>query len=148
MKRLLGIDYGTNNIGVAVSVADYCQPLTIIPNKPDHPIQSLAIKKISEIVSKERVDGMVFGIPKVAGMVTPATSVIKDFAQEIRNHLLANYNLEPSIYFVDEAWTSKDSLEKAIASDVSMKRRRNDDAIAACEILKRFIDGEEFETLS
>lgn len=126
--RILGIDYGEKNIGIAIGVNDIVEPFGVF--KFD--IEKIIIK----IIEDERIDVVVLGLPFLKGLPSKASQKAKAFGDALKEKLPQNTKL----FYVDEFGTTKESSDVAIASGVSQKRRKVDDAIAACQIIKRFIE--------
>ncbi|OGC47842.1 hypothetical protein A2713_01285 [candidate division WWE3 bacterium RIFCSPHIGHO2_01_FULL_35_17] len=125
--RILGIDYGEKKVGVAIGVNDIVSPYGVI---------QFDIKKaILKIIEDERIEMVVVGLPLISGKPTKSSEKAKAFGGALKKKLPKNIKL----IYVDEFGTTKQSNEIAIASGVSKKRRKEDDAIAACQIIKRFI---------
>ena len=127
--RILGIDYGEKNVGVALGVNDIVSPFGIL--------QSDIQNSILKIINDERIEIVVIGLPYISGVPTKASVKIKAFGDFLKSKLPENIKL----VYVDEFGTTNESSEIAVASGVSMKRRKVDDSIAACQIIKRFIEG-------
>ena len=131
--RALGIDYGKKKIGLALSSGGIVSPLPVLDNRFGHKIGEVAIRQIAEIVRDERVSVIVVGIPMMNGVEDGIASEIRIFTHKLRKQIPSNIDVK----FVDESYTSKMAGTKAVEFDISKKRRKNDHAIAACEILKR-----------
>lgn len=119
---ILAIDYGTKNVGLAISRGTLAEPLTIISN--DHEL----ITKIKEIVEAEGIELLLVGLP--AGRLV---SEIKKFAQELGRDL----NLP--IEFADEKYSSVEATLK-LQSSGKMRPGELIDAKAAAVFLQEYID--------
>ncbi|PIR42613.1 Holliday junction resolvase RuvX [candidate division WWE3 bacterium CG_4_9_14_0_2_um_filter_35_11] len=126
--RILGIDYGEKNIGIAIGVNDIVEPFGVFKFDIE--------KSILKIVEDERIDAVVIGLPFIKGESTKASPKAKAFGDALKEKLPNKVNL----FYVDEFGTTNESNDIALASGVSQKRRKVDDAIAACQIIKRFIE--------
>lgn len=83
--RLLGIDYGTKKIGVAMGDTESCiaTPWVIIENKG----HGEAIKQIKLICEREMVDRVVIGIPKALRDTSAENEQVRSirrFADDLR----------------------------------------------------------------
>ena len=116
-KTLLGFDYGTKRIGVAVgqSLTRSASPLTTltaINNKPDW-------DAISRLIREWRPDALVLGLPlnddDSANDMTRA-------AQRFGNQLQGRYNLP--VYTVNERLSSVEA-EHILTQTAPKKRQRN-----------------------
>lgn len=122
--RILGIDYGLRKIGLAISVGELAEPLSVVSNK-----QSI-INKISKICQKHEVEKIIIGLPE--GKIVEK---VKEFGQKV-----AELTGLPVIY-QDESLTSKEAVAKMIEAGKKRKaRQRFEDAIAAAIILQSYID--------
>jgi putative pre-16S rRNA nuclease len=137
MARLLGIDFGTKRVGLAVT-----DPLKIIAT----PIKTVSRDSIMEFlnnyVKTEEVEGIVIGWPKdLMNRDTHATAHVERFIRELNEKL-------PSIpvFKHDERFTSKMALSAMIAGGMKKKERRNKeniDKISACIILQSYLEQKE-----
>ncbi|HEY5037029.1 MAG TPA: Holliday junction resolvase RuvX [Chthoniobacterales bacterium] len=83
MKRILGIDYGTARIGLALS--DELQMLA-------HPAETIVCAKtpkpaarIAEVVREKNVERIIVGLPRnMDGTLGPSAEAAKDFAEKLR----------------------------------------------------------------
>ncbi|MCB4792845.1 MAG: Holliday junction resolvase RuvX [Elusimicrobia bacterium] len=133
--RLLGIDYGTKRIGLALSdpLGITVQPLLVISRK------SLKddIEKIKDIVLNKEVDKIILGLPMNMND-TPGIlcKEIKDFANRL------SQEIKIAVEFCDERLTSHEAdniliNEAKLSND---KRKQIKDKIAACIILQTYLD--------
>jgi putative Holliday junction resolvase len=125
----LGMDYGESNIGVALGNNGLVTPLKIISNKN----QDTALYEIGKIVVDNKVGKIVLGLPlSPDGKETKQSLKIRKFAK-----ILKTATKRP-VVFQNERDTSLDALEEAISLDISKKKRRTNDHLAAALILKRY----------
>ena len=126
-KTLLGIDYGTKRIGLAIKEKD---SLVASPFKIIHKINEL-----DDIVKSKQIDSFVIGMPfETSGNMGKTAQQVQLFS----NRLKEKFNLP--IYFTDERYTSQNAKEKLNALCVSTKRQKDIlDNYAAIEIIKRFL---------
>lgn len=133
MGRIIGIDYGTKNCGIAVT-----DPLQIIVN-PLRAIHSSDLKEFLETyIEKEEVVKIVIGEP------THADGSHPDFFSEIvglKRHLRKQY---PTIKIIlyDEALTSQEAKKLLAQSELNKKKRREKgriDIMSAVLILQYYL---------
>ncbi|NCN82625.1 MAG: Holliday junction resolvase RuvX [Candidatus Pacebacteria bacterium] len=122
MTKVLGIDFGTKRIGLALSFASLAEPLTIVEN------DATVFANIQQIITKEKVGQLVCGISE--GEMAVKT---KQFATE-----LALFTKLP-IEYVDETLSSQ-----VVRAKTQTKRSSNShkpvDHFAAAEILQEWLD--------
>jgi len=134
MGRIVGIDYGTKRVGLAVT-----DPLKIISS----PLETIHSKDVIEFLKKydatEEIELFAVGMPKnTDNKPTDATPHVKVFVK----HLRKAFPNKP-IRLVDERFTSKMALDTMIAGGSTKKDRRekgNIDKISAAIILQSYMD--------
>ena len=128
---VLGIDYGTTNIGLALGGHGICTPLKVLNAKE---LQS-AIKEINKVVYENKIKTVVLGLPLTAdGKETRKSLEVRRFAKQLR------ISLKLPIEFVNEILTTRESLERSIDLGFSEKSRRKIDHLSAAIILKNYFD--------
>jgi putative Holliday junction resolvase len=126
---VLGIDYGSTNIGLAFGRAKTTSPLKIISAKD----QRNAIGEIARVVLGNKVSKLVMGLPLDSeGKETSQARKTRKFAKLLKIHL------KKPIVFVNEFDTSNEAMQGAIKSGISRKRRKTNDHLSAALILKRY----------
>ncbi|HSX39833.1 MAG TPA: Holliday junction resolvase RuvX [Candidatus Saccharimonadales bacterium] len=129
--KLLGIDYGDTNIGLAFGASGLASPLKTVSGKNPQ----TAIHEIAALAINNKVTKLVFGIALTHdGKETPQSIKTRQFAK-----LLKVYLKLPAV-FVDEAHTSMEAQNLMISTGFSKKDRRHGDQYAATLIIKRFYD--------
>lgn len=131
--KSIGIDYGSKYIGLALGSGNIVAPIDILENRFGHKLQELAILKISKIIRDEKIELVVIGMPVSKGTESNIARDIRVFVHKLKKVIPSNID----IVFVDESYTSKIATSNAIKFDIPKKKRKDDHAIAACEILKR-----------
>ena len=134
MGRIIGIDYGTKRVGVAVT-----DPLKIIAS----PLDTIHSKDIIDYLKKydasEAIEIFAIGMPKnIDNQPTNATPHVKVFVK----HLRKAFPNTP-IHLIDERFTSKMALDTMIMGGTKKKDRKkkgNIDKISAAIILQSFMD--------
>lgn len=128
-EKLLGVDYGETNTGLAFGRAGLASPLEVLNSKDTHTL----VTKINKIVAQNRIDKIVIGLPlNVDGKETKQSLKVRQFAKSLK----ARSN--KSVEFVSEYGTTRTSVQNAIKAGISQKRRRSDDHFSAALILKRY----------
>lgn len=130
-RRILGIDYGTVRVGLALSdeLRMLATPLEVVPREKvaTHLPVLLREKSITEIV---------VGLPRnMDGSYGPKTQEVRQFVQSL------NLPEEIKVIFWDERLTSKSVERMLIEADLSRKRRKEVvDKLAAQQILQSYLD--------
>jgi len=122
--RLLGIDYGSKKIGLAISdsTGRFARPLEVVSN------DSHTITKILEIITEQEVEKIVIGKSlNYRGQGNPILVKSQAFGEE-----LAKASALP-VFYENETLSSKEA-ERIVGRD------KNYDARAAALILTSFID--------
>jgi len=132
--RILGIDYGSKRIGIAISdpLKILAQGLGVVPNSPAAP------SEIAEIVSRYGVNLIVVGMPlTLKGEVGHAGSGVRAFM----DHLSKATGVE--VVEWDERFTSRTAHDTLLEMGVKKKRRASKeiiDTMAAALILQGYLD--------
>lgn len=129
----MGIDYGTRKTGISAT-----DPLQIIVNGletvPTDKLQDF----LTDYLTREEVDKIVFGLPRHAdGNPTYLTPIVENFAKKIKSQFP-----EIEIDFQDESFTSKQAKEILLQSGANKKKRRDKtqvDKISAVLILQSYL---------
>jgi len=134
MGRILGIDYGSKRIGLAVTdpLQIFASPLiTVNPVEFDN--------YIKDYLKTNEVDAFVIGYP-VQMNNQPSTSVV--YINPFIKKLKRTYP-EKHIYLADERFTSQMAFRTMIDGGVKKKDRKDKsmvDKISAAIILQSFLD--------
>ena len=137
MPRILGIDFGTRRIGLALSdpTATIAQPLPTLTRRAGKrpPVQAVA-----DLVREQEVSEIVIGLPlALSGEETDWTAEVRDFGAKLAQRSGV------SVSFLDERMTSVQA-EKTVRS-LGLKRSEREqksrvDAAAALLILQAWLD--------
>jgi putative Holliday junction resolvase len=134
MGRIIGIDYGTKRIGIAVTdpMQVIASPLTTVAN-------ILFDDFIDNYTKKENVEAFVVGYPKQMNN-TPSKSVqhLEPFVKKLKKKFP-----EKKIMFVDERFTSVMAMKSIIDGGVKKSARQNKsitDKVSAALILQSYLD--------
>lgn len=133
--RIMGIDLGDKNIGIAVSDELGWTAQGIDTIKRQGSIKN-DLDIIKEIVQKYEVRKIVVGLPRnMDGSTGPQGQKALDFAKKIRN------DLDLPVETWDERLSTVAAERMLISADVSRaKRRKVIDKIAASVILQGYLD--------
>lgn len=134
---LLGLDYGTKNLGVAVSNGEQtiAAPVETWPMKN----ASQNLKHLRELISDYRAVGIVIGLPiRTNGEEGTAAAAVREFGNWVAEQT------QLPVIFVDERYSSAEA-ELLIWSrgENPSKRKRPLDSLAAKIILQTYLDAPE-----
>jgi putative holliday junction resolvase len=136
-KRLLGIDFGSKRIGLALS-----DPTgTIATGYMTIQNDKSSCDRIAEIVDEKEVITIVIGLPiSLKGGESQKTKEVRSFSSKLQQHVTV------PVVFQDERFTSREAMATMIAMNTTQKQRRQKakiDEIAAAIILQAYLDGEK-----
>ncbi len=131
MGRLLGLDYGTKRVGVAISDSSQliASPYAVID-------AASAISALEEILATEEVDALVVGLPlSLSGEEGASAAAARAFGRELAE------STGLAVSFVDERFTTKVAEDALIAGGVRRAKRRDiRDKMAAAVMLQGHLD--------
>jgi putative holliday junction resolvase len=134
MGRIIGIDYGTKRIGLAVT-----DPLQIFASPLDTVRPAEFYSFIDNYLKNEVIDSFVIGYPvQMNNKPSESVNQINPFIKKLR-HAFPGI----MIHLVDERFTSHMALQAMIDGGVKKNDRRNKslvDKISASIILQSFLD--------
>lgn len=137
MGRIVGLDFGTVRIGVAVSDERHILARSIgtLQNKPDFS------QKLMELLKKEgAIDKIVVGLPlNLSGKDSSMTEAARIFAQKLEIEI----NLPVELW--DERLTS--ALVERSLTDAGVRRKdraKMSDTLSAVLILQSYLDRKDF----
>lgn len=135
MQRVLGIDYGTRRIGVAIADLEtrVATPLTMIDGRNDVTRDASAIIKLAE---REQAKTIIVGLPlSMDGSDSEQTQITRRFAYE----LIRLGNVPVQLH--DERLSSFAAQELLNSSGIDARKQKGRlDAVAAQRILQSFLD--------
>lgn len=140
-KKLIGLDIGTKRIGIAICDETHtiASPRLIINRQSNEK----DFNKISEIIEENKIGGIVIGLPlNMDGSESEMSQFIRKFAENFEEFLEKNHpkkNLPIELY--DERLSSSEARDFQ-SSELSRKRNKFYDDIAASVILQSFIDND------
>lgn len=131
--RLIGIDVGTKNVGLART-----DLLRTVANPIGTFTPSEALKELQELVNNEPVDKFIVGWPLTPkGDEGKATEMVNNYINRLRNHFP-----DIEIVKIDERYTSKEAVEAMVEAGVPKMKRRETERInraAAAIILQKYL---------
>jgi putative Holliday junction resolvase len=137
--KILGLDYGSVRIGLALS--DETQ--TIAFGKEVLHNQTALLNTLQKMIQTEKITQIVLGYPlNMKGEKTKQTLEVEKFEESLKEFLLKN-NIEINIIRWDERLTSRMAESSIITSGMKKKKRRdkgNLDIISAALILQSYLD--------
>ena len=135
--RILGLDYGTKTVGVALSdeLGITAQPIMTIERKSENKLRK-TLAKIEEIIDEYKVSVVVLGYPKnMNNTVGPRAKATEEF----KEHLERRTGLE--VVLQDERLSTVESERILIESGVRRENRKEYvDKMAAAVILQSYLD--------
>jgi putative Holliday junction resolvase len=139
--KLLGIDYGTKRIGIAISDENgrLAFPKEIVLNDKN------TIKKIGEILEKDKIDEIVVGESvDFSGKLNILSAQIDFFIADLEEKFKLPIRKQKEFLTSIEARKSKDGKkdlnQKQAHSKLKQKKSGHIDASAAALILQRYLD--------
>lgn len=140
--RIMGLDYGSKTIGVAVSdpMGLTAQGLEIIRREEENKLRK-SLRRIEELVREYQVEEIVLGFPKnMNNTIGPKGKLSLQFKERLEKVLSI------PVYLQDERLSTKSATDMLIYADVSRKnRKRVVDSVAATIILQTYLDKEKRE---
>ena len=134
MGRIIGIDYGTKRIGLAVT-----DPLQIFASPLDTVSPAEFYSYIDKYLKTETIDAFVIGYPvQMNNQPSESVNQINPFIKKLKRTFP-----DKQIHLVDERFTSKMALQTMIDGGVRKNDRRDKslvDKISASIILQSFLD--------
>jgi putative Holliday junction resolvase len=139
--RIMGIDYGSVRIGVAMSD----ETNTIAFGKEALLNDNVCFKKIADLVRKNDIVRIVLGYPlNLKGIKSEQTLDVERFEVKLKDYLDKNLpGKTVEIILWDERFTSKMAQESLLQSGMKKKKRQqksNLDIISSALLLQSYID--------
>lgn len=134
-KAILGFDFGTKRLGVAVS--DLLWLVATSQKTIQRTTLANDIEQIKQIIAAKEVGGIVYGLPlQMDGQEGETAAQVRQFATEVAKQIDLPYA------FWDERLSSK-AMESFLIKEVDMSRKRRKeilDSSSAAYILQGFLD--------
>jgi putative holliday junction resolvase len=132
-SRLLGIDHGDSRIGLAISdeLGSFAHPYRTLPASPR------VLDEIRAIVERERISGIVIGLPKnMDGTLGASAAKAKSFGEQ-----LAQAVPTVKIQFWDERMTTQEAQRALHEAGKNAKQsKKMIDQVAAQILLQNYLD--------
>ena len=134
MSRLLGIDYGTVRIGLALSdpTGTLASPLPFLENQSPKQV----IAAITALIETHQITGLVIGMPRnMDGTYGPSAQKVKDFIAEMKKDI--SLPIQP----IDERLTTAQASKQLSGIGLNQKQlRKKVDSSSASLILQQYLD--------
>ena len=133
--KLLGIDYGSKRIGIAIT-DELCMTANAVTTIYRN--GTVEYSQISDIVKKNGITAIVVGLPvQTDGQLGQAAAKVQEFTEKLKTCLPENISIE----FQDEQYTSKEVDSELRKFSVSVKKRKEKiDQLSARYILEMYIE--------
>ena len=137
MIRIMGLDFGSKTVGVAVSdpLGITAQGIEIVRRTSENKLRK-TLARIEALVAEYQVTEFVLGLPKnMNGTIGPRAQTVMEFADALKE------KIKLPIHFWDERLTTVEAHKMMIDAGMRRdKRKKNVDRIAAVLILQGFLD--------
>lgn len=141
MARILGIDYGSKRVGLAISdeLGIIAFPLSVIENISPRRVA----EAICKIASERQAEALVLGLPvSMNGTKGPAVENVEKFAEALKKHV----NIP--IKFWDERLSTKIAERAMIEGGMTRAHRRECiDKATAQIILQSYLDAQAVQNI-
>ena len=131
MGRLLGLDYGTKRVGIAISDSSQliATPYEVVPS-------DAVLDALDSIVEQEDITGVIVGLPtSLSGEEGPSAAAARTLAERVAAHTGLDVTL------VDERFTTKVADRALIERGMRREQRRDiRDKMAATVMLQGHLD--------
>ncbi|MBP7859452.1 Holliday junction resolvase RuvX [Patescibacteria group bacterium] len=129
--RILSIDYGTINTGLALGENGVTMPFDSIRTKSSKEL----VTKIKQVIFDEKIEVLVVGIPNNPDSLQ--RNITLNFVEELKKEI-KNTKIE----LQDETGTSKDAMDENFESFKKLKKvKKKLHTLSAENILKRYFEG-------
>ena len=124
--KYLGVDWGLNKIGLALSEGEIAGPFTTLNVKSNS--FDKAVAKVVAIAREKNIDRVVLGKPE-GKMGEIVEKVAVNFKQ-----------VDLDVTLADETLSTKEAKRVLLQLGMKRKSRREDNAMSAAIILQRYLD--------
>jgi putative Holliday junction resolvase len=134
VSRLLGIDYGTVRIGLALS--DPTRTLASLLPFLDNKSPQQVIAAITALIETHQITGLVIGMPRnMDGTYGPSAQKVMDFIAQIQK------SISLPITPIDERLTTAQASKQLSSIGLNQKQlRKKVDSSSASLILQQYLD--------
>lgn len=139
MARILGVDYGTKRVGLAVTDEEQliASPLTTVHSSEIYPY-------LKNYLASENVEAIVVGMPRdLYNKDSHSSEAVRQFVAALKNKFKAH-----PIILHDERYTTKMAMAAMISGGSSKSERRkkeNIDKLSATIILQSYMEAESYK---
>ena len=138
--RIIGLDYGTKTVGVALSDAlgITAQPVETITRKEENKLRK-TYARIEAIIEENDVEKIVVGLPKnMNNTIGPKGELSLSFKKKLEDRL------DIPVYLQDERLTTREAEAVLISNNTRRNNRKKViDSLAATIILQSYLDKEK-----
>lgn len=128
-EKLIAIDYGDKNVGLALGFNGIVQPLVVISDKNQEEI----INEVAKYIFENKINRIIVGLPvSPDGKETFMSRKVRRFVKFLK------FRVKKPVEFENEYRTSEDSITESITLGISKKRREAIDHLSAALILKHY----------
>ncbi len=131
MTRILGVDYGSKRVGLAISdgLGITARPLEVVP-------RDVVVEYVTNLAKELELGKIVLGLPTSLG---GAEGTAAEAARTLGGELGEATGL--TVHFHDERFTSRMAESSLLESGMKRRERRNKvDKVAAAIILQDYLD--------
>ena len=133
VTRVLGIDYGTVRVGLALSdeIGMLATPFETVE-------RAKASGRIRQLIAEKNIRTLVVGMPRnMDGSYGPMAEQVRQFVASLTK------GIEVEVKWWDERWSSVGVERMLIEADVSRKRRKEViDKLVAQQLLQSYLDAQ------
>ncbi|OGC50494.1 hypothetical protein A2716_04800 [candidate division WWE3 bacterium RIFCSPHIGHO2_01_FULL_40_23] len=132
-EKVLGVDLGDRNVGLAFGSSGLTMPLTRISSTNREEILGSILKTVID----NKINKVIVGLPLLPdGKSTPQTLKVRTFVKRLKS------KLRVPVETVDEFMSTKEALKKAVDFGASRKGRNILDSLSAEIIVKRYFESQ------
>ncbi|NND71340.1 MAG: Holliday junction resolvase RuvX [Rhodothermales bacterium] len=134
MARIVGIDYGSKSVGLAIA-----DPLMLFASPLGSHSPQGSIEMLADLQATEGLSTLVVGWPPPLDEEERIHKQIRSWVDRVVSRLG-----DLNVVFVDESFSSVEASEMLVGAGVRKSQRRNKgrvDQAAASIILQRYLDG-------
>jgi putative Holliday junction resolvase len=130
-ERILGLDYGLTNTGVAICEGGVVSPIKIINSKNFNHLQS----EISVLILRNKINKLVVGLPLSAtGSENDQSLIVRRFVNNLKKYI------KIPIIYVNEYGSTQEFLSNGVVSNISKRKKKNNDSYSAALILEYYLE--------
>jgi putative Holliday junction resolvase len=132
-ERLLGLDYGLVNTGVAICENGIVSPLRIINSKNFNFLHS----EIATLIVKNKINKIIIGLPlSISGSENPQSLKVRQFVNNLKKFI------KIPIIYMNEFGSTQEFLSNGFISKLSRKKKKMNDHYSAALILEYYLESQ------